>query len=97
VITLRGKYNDDYRRKCIRWSLAKTWIIISRHRFVYMIIHIHVMKEKRTKSKLSGKKGTFAGYRVSHMEIDCKEKKAMNMTIYIPLFPLITLQIIRKS
>ena len=49
------------------------------------------------KSKPSGKKDTFAGYRVSHMEIDCKEQKALNMTVQIPLVQLITFQIIRKS
>jgi hypothetical protein len=38
-----------------------------------MIVHIHVPKEKRMKLEPSGKKGTFAGYRVSHMEIDCEE------------------------
>ena len=31
------------------------------------------------------------------MEIDCKEQKALKMTIQIPLVQLITLQIIRKS
>jgi hypothetical protein len=97
VIALRGSYNDGCRRQQIRWSLAETWSRLSRHRVVYMTVHIHVMKEKRTKSKLSGKKGTFAGYKVSHMEIDCKEQKALKMTIQIPLVQLITLQIIRKS
>jgi hypothetical protein len=29
--------------------------------------------EKRTKLKPCGKKGTFMRYKVSHMEIDCKE------------------------
>jgi hypothetical protein len=43
------------------------------------------------------KKGTFARYIVSHMEIDCKEQKAPKMTEQIPLVQLITLQIIRKS
>jgi hypothetical protein len=62
-----------------------------------MTVHIHVPKKKRTKLKPSGKKGTFVGYKVSHMEIDCKEKKALKMTIHIPLVQLITLQIIRKS
>jgi hypothetical protein len=41
-----------------------------------MTIYIHVPKKKRTKSDPSGKKGNFASYRVSRMEIDCKEKKA---------------------
>jgi hypothetical protein len=49
-----------------------------------MTVHIHVPKEKRTKLKPSGKKGTFAGYKVSHMEIDCKEQKAPKMTIQDP-------------
>jgi hypothetical protein len=95
VIALRGSYNDRCRRQLIRWSLAETWSRLSRHRVVYMTVHIHVTK--RTKSELSGKKGTFAGYRVSHMEIDCEEQKAPKMTIHIPLVQLITLQIIRKS
>jgi hypothetical protein len=76
VIALRGSYNDGCRRKQIRWSLAETWSRLSRHRVVYMTVHIHVTKEKRTKSEPSGKKGTFVGYRVSHMEIDCEEQKA---------------------
>jgi hypothetical protein len=38
-----------------------------------MTIYIHVSKKKRTNSKPSGKKGTFAGYKVSHMDIDCKD------------------------
>jgi hypothetical protein len=75
VISLRRIYNDSCRRQQIRWSLAKTWSRLSRHRVVYMTIHIHVMKEKRMKSKPYEKKGTFAGYRVSHMEIDCEEQK----------------------
>jgi hypothetical protein len=62
-----------------------------------MTVYIHVPKKKRTKLKPSGKKGTFARYKVSHMEIDCKEKKAPKMTKQIPLVQLITLQIIRKS
>jgi hypothetical protein len=40
-----------------------------------MTVYIHVPKKKRTKLKPSGKKGTFVRYKVSHMEIDCKEKK----------------------
>jgi hypothetical protein len=72
VIALRGRYNDGCRRQHIIWYVANTWSRISRHRFVYMTVHIHVMKEKRTKSKPYGKKGSFPRYRVSHMEIDCK-------------------------
>jgi hypothetical protein len=89
--------NDGCRRQHIRWSLTETWSKLSRNRVVYMTIHIHVMKETRTKSKPSDKKGTFARYRESHMEIDCKEQKAPKMTVQIPLFQLIPLQIIGKS
>jgi hypothetical protein len=64
---------------------------------MHMTVHIHVPKEKRMKLKPSGKKGTFAGYKVSHMEIYCKEQKALKMTVQIPSVQLITLQIIRKS
>jgi hypothetical protein len=39
-----------------------------------MTIYIHVPKKKKTK------KGNFERYIVSHMEIDCKEHKAPNMT-----------------
>ena len=56
-----------------------------------MTVYIHVPKKKKTK------KGTFARYIVSHMEIDCKEKKSPKMTEQIPLVQLITLQIIRKN
>ena len=41
-----------------------------------MTIYIHVLKVKRTKLEPSGKKDTFVGYRVSHMETDCEEQKA---------------------
>jgi hypothetical protein len=40
-----------------------------------MTVYIHV--PKRTKLEPSGKKGTFMGYRVSHMRIDCEEQKAL--------------------
>ena len=50
-----------------------------------MIVYIHVLKGKRMMLEPSGKKDTFVGYRVFHMDIDCEEQKAMNMTIYIPL------------
>jgi hypothetical protein len=73
VIDLRGSYNDGCRRKHIRWSLVETWSRLSKHRVMYMTVHINVMKEKRTKSEPYDKKGTFVGYKVSHMEIDCKE------------------------
>jgi hypothetical protein len=62
-----------------------------------MTVYIHVLKKKRTKLKPSGKKGTFARYKVSHMKIDCKEQKAPRMTVQIPLVQLITHQIIGKS
>jgi hypothetical protein len=55
-----------------------------------MTIYIHVPKKKRTKLKSSGKKGTFARYKVSHMEIDSKEQKAPKMTGQIPVVQLIT-------
>jgi hypothetical protein len=54
-------------------------------------------KKKRMKLKECGKKDVFARYIISHMEFDCKEKKAPKMTKQIPLVQLITLQIIRKS
>jgi hypothetical protein len=41
-----------------------------------MTVYIHVSKEKRTKLEPYGKKGTFVGYRVSHMEIDSEEQEA---------------------
>jgi hypothetical protein len=44
-----------------------------------MTKYIHVPKKNRTKFKPSGKKGTFAKYIVSHMEIDFKEQKAPKM------------------
>jgi hypothetical protein len=77
VIALRRSYSDDWRRQQIRWSLDETWSRLSRHRAVYMTVHIHVTKEKRDKLEPSSEKGTFAGYRVSHMEIDCEEQKAL--------------------
>jgi hypothetical protein len=46
-----------------------------------MTTHIHVIKENMMKSKPSSKKGTFAGNKVSHMEIDCNKIKPLNMTI----------------
>jgi hypothetical protein len=62
-----------------------------------MTIYIHIPKEKRTKLEPSGKKGTFMGYRVSHMEIDSEEQKALKDDRTVPLVQLFTLQIIRKS
>jgi hypothetical protein len=32
VIALRGSYNVDCRRQQFRWSLAKTWSILSRYK-----------------------------------------------------------------
>jgi hypothetical protein len=75
VIALRGSYSDGWKRKHIRWSLAETWSRLSRHRVVYLIVHIHVMKEKRMKSEPSDKKDMLWGYKVFHMEIDCEEEK----------------------
>jgi hypothetical protein len=46
-----------------------------------MTVYIHVPKVKRTNLEPSGKKDTFLGYKVFHMEIDCEEKKALMMTI----------------
>ena len=85
MIALIGSYNDGCKRQHIIWSIAKTWSRLSKHRVVHMTVHIHVPKEKRLKLKPYGKKGTFTGYKVSHMDIDCKEKKALNMIIQIPL------------
>jgi hypothetical protein len=51
----------------------ETWSRLSRQGVVYMPVYIHVPKEKRTKLEPSGKKGTFVGYRESHMEIDSEE------------------------
>jgi hypothetical protein len=42
-----------------------------------MTIYIHVLKEKRMKLEPFGKKGTFVGLKVSHMEIDCGEQEAL--------------------
>jgi hypothetical protein len=56
VIALGGRYNDGYMRKHFRWSLAERHSRLSIHR----VVHIHVMKEKRTKSEPFGKKSTFA-------------------------------------
>jgi len=95
VIALRGSYSDSCMRQQIRWSLVVTWNKLSRYGAMYTIVHIHIMK--RIKLELSSKKDTFTWYIVSHMEIDCEEQKALNMTIHIPLFWKIILQIIRKS
>jgi hypothetical protein len=58
-----------------------TWSRLSRHRVLYMTVYIHVPKVKRTNLEPSGKKDTFLGYKVFHVEIDCEEKKALMMTI----------------
>jgi hypothetical protein len=60
VIALRGSYNDGCRRKQFRSYLAETWSKLSTHRVVHMTVHIHVAKEKGTKSEPFGKKGAFA-------------------------------------
>jgi hypothetical protein len=66
VIVVGGKNLDGI------WF--QTWSILSRQEVVYMIVYIHV--PKRTKLEPSRKKGNFMGYKVSHMDIDCEEKKA---------------------
>jgi hypothetical protein len=58
VIALRQSYNDDCRRKQFIWSLAETWSRLSRHR----VVHIHVIKDERSKLDPLGKKGIFVGY-----------------------------------
>jgi hypothetical protein len=62
-----------------------------------MTIYIHVPKEKRTKLEPSGKKGTFMGYRVSHMEIDSEEQKALKDDRTDPSSPVVHPSDIRKS
>jgi hypothetical protein len=57
VIAMRRSYNDSCKRQCIRLSLAETWSRLSKHRFVYMTIHIPIMKEKRMKLEPFGKEG----------------------------------------
>jgi hypothetical protein len=54
-----------------------------------MTVYIHVPKQKRTKLEPSGKKGTFMGYKVSHMEIDCEEKKAPRDDHTVPSSPVV--------
>jgi hypothetical protein len=54
----------------------ETWSRLSRHGVVGVTEYIHVLKEKRMKLEPSGKKGTFVGYRESHMEIDSEEQEA---------------------
>jgi hypothetical protein len=39
-----------------------------RHGIVDMTIYFHILKDKRTKLEPSEKKGTFVGYKVSHIE-----------------------------
>jgi hypothetical protein len=85
VIALRRSYDDGCRRQQFRWSLAKTWSRLSRHRVVYMIVHIHVTKEGGRSQNLLARRVLLQDTRVSHMEIDCKEKKAPKMTKQISL------------
>jgi hypothetical protein len=61
--------------------LYETWGRLSRHRFMYMTVCIHVMKEKRIKSDPSKKKVTFVRYKVSNMDIDCKEHMAPKIIV----------------
>jgi hypothetical protein len=67
----------------------ETWSRLSRHGVVNMTIYIHVPKEKRTKLEPYEKKGTFVGYRVSHMEIDSEEQKAMKDDRTDPYSPVV--------
>jgi hypothetical protein len=46
-------------------------------------------EEKRTKLEPYRKKGTFMGYRVSHMEIDCEEQKALRDDRTVPSSPFV--------
>jgi hypothetical protein len=39
-----------------------------RHVIANMTVYFHILKDKRTKLEPSEKKGTFVGYRVSHIE-----------------------------
>jgi hypothetical protein len=54
-----------------------------------MTIYIHVPKEKRTKLEPSEKKGTFVGYKVSHMEIDSEEQEALKDDHTDPSSPVV--------
>jgi hypothetical protein len=58
VIALRQSYKNGCKRQLFRWSLAQTWSRLSKHR----VVHIHVIKDKRSKLDPSGKKGIFVGY-----------------------------------
>jgi hypothetical protein len=53
----------------------ETWSRLSRQGVVDMTIYIHVRRRRGRTSKLEpfGKKGTFVGYKESHMEIDSEE------------------------
>jgi hypothetical protein len=53
----------------------ETWSRIFRHGVVDMTIYIHALKETRTKLEPSGKKGTFVGYKESHMDVDSEEQE----------------------
>jgi hypothetical protein len=62
VIALRGSYNDGCRRQQFRWSLAETWSRLSRHRAVYMTIHIPCNKGEEDEVRTFWQEGYFAGY-----------------------------------
>jgi hypothetical protein len=68
-----------------------------RHGADYLDKKLYTRSYTSVSKKNRRKKGTFARYRVSHMEIDCKEQKAPKMTKQIPLVQLIILWIIKKS
>jgi hypothetical protein len=54
-----------------------------------MTVYIHVPKQKKTKLEPSRKKGTFMGYIVSHMEIDCEEQEALRDDCIVPSSPVV--------
>jgi hypothetical protein len=58
---MRDIYSNSCRRQHIRWSLAKTWNKISRHRAMYMTIYIHVNEEEEDKVRTFWKEGYFYG------------------------------------
>jgi hypothetical protein len=53
-----------------------------------MKVYIHIPKHKRMKLEPHGKKVTFMGYKVSHMDIDCEEKKALRDDHIVPFSPI---------
>jgi hypothetical protein len=67
----------------------ETWRKLSRHGVVDMTIYIHVPKEKRTKLVPYGKKGTFVGYKDSHLNIDNEEQEALKDDRTYPSSPIV--------